>query len=174
MNQVALVTNTSGATIRGVLQRLKEIRYGVDSEEFTEFTAELESSSEFTELCLVLAEEAIARECEATAIDERIKELTARKGRILIGAENIRNVVLQGMEIRGQSNITSPTLTLSKNDLKPDIIIQDESLIPSEYFLPQPPKLDKKALKEAVLKDGLVVDGVTMGNGKISLTIRRK
>ena len=174
MTENGLATNTKGSTIHGILQRLKEIRYSIDSEEFSDFSAELESSSEFTELCLVLAEEAVMREIEASAIDERIKELTARKGRILIGAENLRNVILQAMEIRGQSNITSPTLTLSKNELKPDIVIINEAAIPSEYFLPQPPKLDKKALKEAVLKDGLVLDGVSMGNGKISLTIRRK
>ena len=169
-----LTTNTKGATIHGVLQRLKEIRYSADSEEFSGLSAELESSTEFTELCLLLAEEAVMRENEAIAIDERIKELSTRKGRILIGAENLRNVILQGMDIRGQSTIASPTLTLSRNELKPDIVIIDEASIPSEYFLPQPPKLDKKALKEAVLKDGLMLDGVTMGNGKISLTIRRK
>lgn len=174
MEETALATNTSGATVRGVLKRLKEIRYEADSEEFTHLSGELEASSEFTELCLLLAEEAVTRECEAIAIDERIKELTARKARVVLGAETLRNVILQGMEIRQQSTITSPTLTLSKNDLKPDVIVQDEALIPSEYFLPQPPKLDKKALKDAVLKDGLVVDGVTLGNGKISLTIRRK
>lgn len=174
MGNVQLITNTTGASVHGILQRLKEIRYSVESEEFDGLSGDLESSSEFKELCLVLAEEAVARECEANAIDERIGELTARKGRILIGAENIRNLVLQCMEIKGQSNITSPTLTLSKNDLKPDVIITDESLIPSEYFIQQPPKLDKKAVKEAVLKDGLDLDGVTVGNGKISLTIRRK
>lgn len=162
------------AVIRGTLQRLKEIRYAVDSEDFLDFSSELEKSSEFTELCLMMAEEAIAREYEAIAIDLRIKELNERKCRIHMGAETIRNIILQGMEIRGQSNITSPTLTLSKAALKPDVIIEDESAIPAEYFIQQPPKLDKRAVREAVLKDGLVIDGVSVGNEKISLTIRRK
>jgi hypothetical protein len=78
------------------------------------------------------------------------------------------------MQIRSVSTIKSPTLTLSVSTRSGDLVITDESLIPSRFFKPQPPLLDKKALKEAVVTDGEVIDGTTTGNGSISLTIRRK
>jgi hypothetical protein len=78
------------------------------------------------------------------------------------------------MDSRGEKLISSPEMTLSMSTRGPDIVVTDEASVPSRFFTPQPPKLDKKALKDAVLTDGEVIEGVTLGNGKISLTIRRK
>ena len=105
---------------------------------------------------------------------ERIAELTERKGRLSRTADNLRNIVLQSMEIRGEKTVASPTLTLSVSRRGGDVVITDEALIPSRFFKPQPPVLDKKALKEAVLSDGEIIEGTSVGNGSISLTIRRK
>ena len=78
------------------------------------------------------------------------------------------------MEIRGEDSIKCPTLTLSISRRGGDLVVTDEALIPSRFFKPQPPVLDKKALKEAVVTDGEVIDGTSIGNGSIGLTIRRK
>ncbi len=65
-------------------------------------------------------------------------------------------------------------MTLSVSKRAGDLVITDEALLPSRFFKPQPPVLDKKALKDAVIGDGEVIDGASIGNGSISLTIRRK
>jgi hypothetical protein len=162
------------ADIREKLRRISQIRYEVEAEGFADLSDGLSGSSEFKELCLEIAEEAIERETQAEAIEARIKDLQARKQRLLHGAETLRNLVLQCMEVRGEKSIQSPALTLSVSLRAPDIVVTDEASVPSRFFVPQPPKLDKKALKAAVLEDGEVIDGVTVGNGKISLTVRRK
>jgi hypothetical protein len=164
----------STGDIRQKIKQLRELRYAVEAEDFGEISNDLSLSDDFRSLCLEIAEEAVERESQGEAIESRIKDLQARKQRLLHGAEMLRNIVLQGMDIRGERSISSPTLTLSVSNLSPDVVITDESSVPSRFFTPQPPKLDKKALKEAVLKDGEIIDGVTVGNGKISLTIRRK
>jgi Siphovirus Gp157 len=161
-------------SIREKIQRLKKIRYEEEAEDVFSISDDVASSEDFKELCLELAEEAIERELDADAIAARIKELTDRKGRMLRSAETLRDLVLQCMDIRGEGSIASPFLTLSVSKIKPGIVVTDESLIPSRFFTPQPPKLDKTALKEAVINDGEVIDGVGLGNGKINLTIRRK
>ncbi|OWK39524.1 hypothetical protein FRUB_06087 [Fimbriiglobus ruber] len=125
-------------------------------------------------MCLELAEEAIEREMLAEAIESRIKDLQARRQRFLHGAEMLRTLVLQCMDTRGEKAISSPELTLSISTRSADVVVTDEAAVPSRFFTPQPPNLDKKALKDAVLTDGEVIDGVSLGNGKISLTIRRK
>lgn len=157
------------------IKQLREMRYAIEGEDFaTGLSDELSQAEDFRSLCLDIAEEAVEREVQADAIDVRIKDLQARKQRVQHSAETLRNIVLQCMDTRGEKTIASPTLTLSISTRSPDVVITDESLIPSHFFAPQPPRLDKAALKEAVLKDGEVIDGVTTGNGKISLTIRRK
>jgi hypothetical protein len=163
-----------GASIREIIKRVRELRYAVESEEFDGLSDDLAWADDFRALCLEIAQETVERESQAEAIESQIKDLQARKQRIERGAETLRNIVLQCMDIRGEKNITSPALTLSVSSRAPDVVIADESLIPSRFFTPQPPKLDRKALKEAVLTDGEVIDGATVGNGKISLTIRRK
>ena len=160
--------------IRAKIGRLKRIRYETESADVADLSDELVKADDFRDLCLALAEEAVERELQAEAIDQRMKELAERKARFLRSAETLRNMVLQCMEIRGEKAIPSPTLTLSASQIKPGIVVTDESAIPSRFFTPQPPKLDKAALKEAVLTDGEVIDGVAIGNGKSSLTIRRK
>lgn len=160
--------------IRAKVQKLKRIRYELESTDVASLSDDLVRADDFKELCLDLAEEAVERELHADAIDQRIKELTERKTRLLRTAETLRDLVLQCMEIRGEKKIQSPALTLSTSQVKPGIVITDESAIPSRFFAPQPPKLDKAALKEAVLTDGEVIDGVAIGNGKSTLTIRRK
>ena len=173
-NETTEMVPAEAQDIRSKLGRLKKIRYETDSADLADISDELASSNEFKELCLALAEEAVERELQAEAIDQRVKELAERKARILRSAETLRDIVLQCMEIRGEKTIPSPTLTLSASQIKPGIVVIDESAIPSRFFTPQPPKLDKAALKEAVLMDGEVFDGVTIGNGKSALTIRRK
>lgn len=163
-----------GQDIRSKIEWLKKIRYETESADVVDWSDDLSKSDDFSELCLAIAEEAVEREHQAEAIELRIKELTERKARVLRSAETMRDVVLQCLEIRGERKIQSPALTLSTSLVKPGIVVTDESAIPSRFFTPQPPKLDKAALKAAVLTDGEVIDGVAIGNGKSTLTIRRK
>jgi hypothetical protein len=156
------------------LKKLKETRYSVEPEDCEALGNELVGSTKFHELCLDIAEAAVDYELQAKAVADRIADLTERKGRLLRTSETLRNLVLQSMEIRGGKPISSPCLTLSVVRRSGDLVVTDESLLPSRFFKPQPPVLDTKALKEAVVTDGEVIDGAAIGNGSISLTIRRK
>ncbi|QEL19317.1 siphovirus Gp157 family protein [Limnoglobus roseus] len=161
-------------TIRSKIKQLRDLRYTQESADFSDLSDGLNECDDFKALCLELAEEAVEREHQAEAVEARIKELQSRKQRLLHSAEALRTIVLQCMDIRSEKTIPSPCLTLSVSSKKPDIVVTDESALPSRFFIPQPPKLDKKAVREAVLQDGEVLEGVSLGNGTISLTIRRK
>lgn len=158
--------------IKDVINRLRQIRY--EDAPIEDIGDSLSSAEDFQSLCLDIAEEAVEREVQAEAVEMRIKELQERKNRLNHTADTLRNIILQAMEIRCEKTIQSPTLTISVSTFKPDLVVVDESLIPSSYFIPQPAKLDKKALKEAVVKDGEIISGTALSNGKISLTIRRR
>jgi len=55
----------------------------------------------------------------------------------------------------------------------PRLTITDESQIPEWFWIPQPAKLDKKALLEAI-KGGTTVCGAELENSKMSLSVRTK
>ena len=156
------------------LKKLKEIRYSAEPEDLEGLSDGLADSSDFETLCVEIAEAAIEHELQAKAVADRIAEMTERKGRLVRTVETLRSIVLQGMEIRGKNVIASPILTLSVTRRGGDLVITDEALVPTRFFKQPPPVLDKKALKEAVVADGEIIEGATIGNGLIVLTIRRK
>ena len=102
-----------------------------------------------------------------------IEVMQARLARCTRRADFLRSAVEQAMVIgEVKTPLELPTGTLSLSRRAPGLIITDEARIPSEFWKPQDPALDKKALKDA-LKDKKDIPGATLGNGGISLTIRR-
>jgi len=102
-----------------------------------------------------------------------VASLTARQSRAKARRDKVRAAIEQAFVISGiNEKIVRPTNTLSLTKRKPDLVIDDESLIPADYY-EMVPRLDKKKLREAV--DSIhAVPGCHMNNGSVSLTIRRK
>lgn len=124
----------------------------------------------------------------------RIDELSARMARYKKKIETKRTLIEQSLQAAELSAVTRPTYTLSIRNTAPGLVIVDEEKIPAKFWVKQDPKLDKKALASAVKevaegneaikraadasgKEPALIDpipGVTLDNGGISLTIRRK
>ena len=71
--------------------------------------------------------------------------------------------------------IKLPTATISISRRKPGVVVDNEAAIPARFFVQPPPpapKLDKKALAEALAAEP--VAGAHLDNGSLSLTVRRK
>lgn len=71
--------------------------------------------------------------------------------------------------------IKLPTATISIAKRAPQPVIDDESAIPSHFYVQPPappPKLDKKALAAALAESA--IPGAHLDNGSISLTVRRR
>lgn len=149
---------------------IKELRGDNFDEETTHDTAEGETSimeaidaalSEMDECSAIVA--GCNAQCEVYQF--RAAKFSAR-------AERIRGLIEQAMVIADLPTVKRPTATISVKKTPPKPMVLDESLIPSQFFKPQPPKLDKAAINEAI-KSGKTVAGVQMDNGGISLQIRR-
>lgn len=133
----------------------------------------LEGETELFEALLLLADEMAERDAMVNSVKERITDLTTRKDRLENGTTTLRSVITQAMDRAGIKTIKGDFCTLSLSEKKPGLVIVDESLLPSKYFIPQEPKLDKKALKKDV-EDGVIKKGANLDNGGIKLSIRRK
>ena len=112
-------------------------------------------------------------QCEIIAAGCKVKaeQIAARKHRAEARADRLRSLIEQAMVRTDLGTARLPTATLTVKATGPKAIISDESLIPSDFWEPQPPKLNRRALNEAAKRGP--VPGVDMSNGSVSLQIRR-
>lgn len=106
------------------------------------------------------------------ALSGRLKSLAERKSRFENQAELIRSAICLAMGMAELKKLELPTATISRKTTPAKAMIIEEADIPPTYFKPQPPKLDKKAVLDA-LKDGQFVPGAVLSNGAETLQVRR-
>lgn len=110
--------------------------------------------------------EIIAAGCKAKA-----EEVEKRRHRAQGRAERVRAMIERALLVAEIPTVTLPTATITVKRLPPKLIVDDESAIPSEFWIAQPPRLDKAALNAAAKERQIPGTGTT--NGSVSLQIRR-
>lgn len=98
-------------------------------------------------------------------------EIESRAERFKKRAQSARAMIEQALMIAELDKLERPAGTLSLVRRAPKLELTEESEIPSEFWKAGDPKLDKKALSEA-LKEGRAVPGAVLSNCAPSLTIR--
>ncbi len=113
-------------------------------------------------------------ECEiiAAGCDHQIGKLRQRKERAEKRAGRLRGLIDQAFQMAEVKSHTFPTATITTKKTPPKLIVTDEAAIPSKFFKPQPPKLDKSALLSAI-RSGEQVPGATKSNGGTTIQIRK-
>lgn len=109
----------------------------------------------------------------ASALRHRIAEMQDRLRRYEHRAETKRELARSVMETAEIRKLTEPEFTISLRPKPPAVVVTDESAIPPDYWRPQPAKLDKKALSQA-LQNGTAITGATLNNQGTSLSVRTK
>lgn len=104
-------------------------------------------------------------EALAESIKEAESQMAARRKSIENRAARIREYLLVGMQLSGITKIECPYFKIALRDNPESVIVEDEKLIPSEYFKPAPPppppSPDKTAIKKA-LKEGKPCPGARL------------
>src|SRR5262245_5127035 len=133
----------------------------------------LEGATNLHEAIAAVIRSALDDEALAKALRERIDDMRQRLNRIELSAEAKREAALNAMERADMIRLTAPDFTASIRINPPSLLITSEAEIPQDFWAPQPPKLNKKGLLDAI-NSGWAVPGATLSNSKISLTIRTK
>ena len=107
------------------------------------------------------------------SLGEYEKSMSARKSRLKQQADVLRTSVAVAMSVAGHKTMELPMATISRKHVPPGISITDEADIPPKFWIAGNPRLDRKALLEA-LRDGKSVAGAQLGNGGETLAIRSK
>ncbi len=116
---------------------------------------------------------ALEDEALATGLKGRIAEMEDRLGRLKDRASKRRQIAKDAMVELDLKKLTTPDFTASIRAGTPTLMVIDEAAIPSIYWEPQDPKLDRKGLA-AELKQGGEVNGATLSNPEPVLSVRTR
>jgi hypothetical protein len=133
----------------------------------------IEGETDLAEACMVVYGETLEDEILLEGLTATIKSLQDRKARVEKSIDTRRGIILMAMDKAGLQTIKAPIATLSIRETQPRLNVSEEALIPSRFWKPADPTLDRKALAEA-LKAKEAVPGASLSNGGISLSIRVK
>jgi transcriptional regulator of heat shock response len=100
-------------------------------------------------------------EADAKAIKEEEQRLADRRKSLENKIASTKEYLQNQLEVSGLQKVKRPTITVAIQNNPPSVDIADESLIPTDYMIPQPHKIDKKAIL-LHLKEGITVDGCSI------------
>jgi hypothetical protein len=116
---------------------------------------------------------ALDDEALAEALKLRLQGMRERLERIEATAAKKRQVALAAMEEADIKTLLEPDFTASVKVAPSSVVITSEHDVPEEFWIPQPPKLDRRRIL-AALKTGTAVMGAELANTKVTLAIRTK
>ncbi|WP_108669518.1 siphovirus Gp157 family protein [Peribacillus acanthi] len=93
------------------------------------------------------------------------KRLADRRKALENKIVSVKTYLQEQMEIAGIDKVKRPTLTISIQNNPPSVSVLDESLIPSNFIIPQPGKISKKDIL-AALKEGQFIPGAEIIQSK--------
>ena len=133
----------------------------------------LEGITNLHEMIAAVIRSALVDEALCAGLRLRADEMKQRLSRLDERAAKKRALALEAMTEVGLSKLEQPDFTASARAGTPALVVISEQSIPSIYWLPQPPKLDRQALL-GILKRGNPVPGTQLSNPNPVLTVRTK
>jgi hypothetical protein len=111
-------------------------------------------------------------EAAIEAIDNYVAKLKGRKDRLKSRLEATRTAIAVAMNQASQKKMETPYGTVTRKYTIKTAIITDETSIPTHYWKPQDPKLDKAKLASD-MRAGQRIEGATLSNGGETVAIKR-
>jgi hypothetical protein len=133
----------------------------------------LDGITDLHEMIAAIIRSALVDEVLQAGLRRRIEEMRARLGRLAERGLKKRQLALEAMNEVGLKKLEQPDFTASARIGSPALIVTSEQAMPPDYWIPQPPKLDRQALASD-LKRGKEVSGACLGNANPVLVVRTK
>ena len=133
----------------------------------------LEGTTNLNEAVGVIVRSALDDEVLLQALKARIEGMRERLSRIQNTASNKRLAALEAMEQVELKKIVEPDFTISVRPGSPGVVVTCDDTIPDAYKVPQPPKIDRRKILDA-LKAGADIPSAVLSNIKNTLSVRTK
>ena len=160
----------SATTYRAVRERIRTQDPDLDEQTLADT---VEGLTDLHEILAAIVRAALADEALATGLKGRIAEMQERLERLQERAAKRRQIVKDTMVELDLKKLTAPDFSASIRPGMPALLVIDEAAVPSIYWEPREPRLDRQGLL-AELKQGAEITGVTLSNPEPVLSVRTK
>jgi hypothetical protein len=133
----------------------------------------LEGITDLHEMIAAVIRSALVDEALSAGLRKRLEDMKERLARLEERGAKKRQLALEAMNEVGLSKLQQSDFTASTRSGTPSLLVTAEGEVPSPYWVPQPPKLDRQALV-GELKRGADIPGVQLNNPKPVLVVRTK
>jgi hypothetical protein len=155
---------------RDIRDRLQREEPQIDDETLADT---VEGLSDLPEILTAILRAALADEALATGLKTRVAEMEGRLTRLQERAKKRRQIVKDTMVDLDLKKLTAPDFTAAIRAGMPSLLVFDEAAVPSIYWEPREPRLDRQGLITD-LKQGTEIKGVTLSNPEPVLSVRTK
>jgi len=162
--------NFAATTYRAVRERIRAQDPELDEQTLADT---VEGLTDLHEILAAIVRGALADEALATGLKSRIAEMQERLERLQERAAKRRQIVKDTMVELDLKKLTAPDFSVSIRPGMPALLVIDEAAVPSIYWEPREPRLDRQGLL-AELKQGAEITGVTLSNPEPVLSVRTK
>ena len=133
----------------------------------------VEGLTDLHEIVTAIIRSALADEALATGLKSRIADMQGRLDRLQDRASKRRQIAKDVMIELDLKKITAPDFTVSIRPGTPALLVLDEAAVPSIYWEPRDPRLNRLGLLSD-LKDGADIKGVALSNPEPVLSVRTR
>jgi phage shock protein A len=169
MSDVTREVKIQGEAARALLANIRDV-IGDDEEMISDA---VEGETSLIEAISGAADRVEELDAHCEALEARIKELGERRSRFEDQAARIKAAIHVAMGQAELRKLELPQATISLRAVAPKAEITDEAALPSKFWKAQDPKLDRKAVLDA-LKAKESVPGAVLSNGGETISIRVK
>ena len=131
----------------------------------------LEGISDLPDLVKALVRSSLEDEVLIGALRQRVEDMQARLSRLKDRFDRKRELACWAMTNADIPKIQTEDFTLSLRQGPPRLEVSDQEKLPAEFFIPQPPRLDRTGLIGA-LKRGDVIPGSLLLHGEMHIAVR--
>jgi hypothetical protein len=133
----------------------------------------VEGLTDLHEILTAVIRAALADEALATGLKGRIAAMEDRLTRLQDRASKRRQIAKDVMVELGLKKLTAPDFTASIRPGMPALMVIDEAAVPSIYWEPREPRLNRQELANE-LKQGAEIAGVALSNPEPILSVRTR
>jgi Siphovirus Gp157 len=133
----------------------------------------VEGLTDLHEVLTAVIRAALADQALATGLEGRIGEMQARRDRLQDRAAKRRQIAKDVMVELDLKKLSAPDFTASIRPGTPALMVIDEAAVPSIYWEPREPRLNRQGLVTD-LKQGAEITGVVLSNPEPVLSVRTR
>ncbi len=133
----------------------------------------VEGLTDLHEILTTIIRAALTDEALAAGLKGRITEMQGRLECLELRAAKRRQIAKDVMVECDVKKLTAPDFTASIRPGTPALMVIDEAAVPSIYWEPREPRLNRQGLV-ADLKQGAEIEGVALSNPELVLTVRTR